>query len=193
MSQVLERMNLKMRQRILKAATTLFVRKGFSGVSLGDVAKKLRINQSLIYHYFASKEDLWNAVKKPFMEHYLLDSPEMALASCPGLRALLDTYLSSAVDYWFHHAATARFLRWNSLHEKEPLPLASDSLCQTIERLQKQGMITTSILPSIAAALMRNAARGPFFCVAKVLLRTAPERIAYRAVIIDCLERLLHP
>lgn len=160
-------LNLRMRQRILKAATTLFVRKGFDGVSLGDIAKKLKINQSLIYHYFESKEDLWSQVKKPFLESYSKAHIEVIPALSAGLRPFLEKYLSSSLDYWFHHVATARLLRWDRLEEKGEMtaPTVPDPLSLAIEQLQKKGMLASALLPPVVAALLRSAAKGPFFAI----------------------------
>ena len=61
----------KTRKKILKTAASLFVKNGFDGVSMSQIAKKASINQSLIYHYFKSKEDLWKSVKNYFVETYI--------------------------------------------------------------------------------------------------------------------------
>lgn len=154
------RLNLKMRHRILKAATTLFIRKGFAGVSLSDVAKKLQINQSLIYHYFACKEDLWKAIKEPFLENYHQEQAEV-IPVPTGLRPFLEQYLSSSLDFWFHHASAAKILRWDCLETPKTL----DPLCTAIEQLQREGMMARSIAAPIAAAFLRSAARAPFFAI----------------------------
>ena len=49
---------------ILKAALTIFIKKGYAGASISQIAKIAKVNQSLIYHHFKSKEDLWVCVKK---------------------------------------------------------------------------------------------------------------------------------
>ena len=54
----------KTKEIILEAALAVFIEKGFAGASISQIAKAAKINQSLIYHHFASKEDLWVCVKK---------------------------------------------------------------------------------------------------------------------------------
>ncbi len=190
------RLNLRMRHRILKAATTLFIRNGFSGVSLGDVAKKLQINQSLIYHYFPSKEELWKAVKQPFLETLHEEWIEVVPLAGIGLRRFLENYLAKELDYWFHHAPTARLMRWCSLEESKtdnPPKTATDPLCVALEELQRQGLIASTLDLSVAAALVRSAVKGPFFCNNHAALRTASSREAYLRLIVEGLERLLAP
>ncbi|GAA4605160.1 TetR/AcrR family transcriptional regulator [Actinoplanes octamycinicus] len=43
---------------MLRAAVTLFNRRGYDATSIGDLAKELGVTKSAIYHHFASKEDL---------------------------------------------------------------------------------------------------------------------------------------
>ena len=52
----------KTRQAILKTATTLFLKKGFSGASTRDIAKQIGITQPALYHHFNDKEVLYLAV-----------------------------------------------------------------------------------------------------------------------------------
>lgn len=50
------------RGEILAAAAFVFAEHGFDGARLDKIARAARINVSLIYHYFANKEDLFLAV-----------------------------------------------------------------------------------------------------------------------------------
>ena len=60
----------KTRQKILQAAKSLFLEKGFNGTSIKMIAIKAHVNQNLIFHHFVNKETLWVKVK------------EMVLSSC---------------------------------------------------------------------------------------------------------------
>jgi AcrR family transcriptional regulator len=50
------------RTNILKTALLLFLEKGYKDVSYQDLVKKTGLSKGAMYHYFASKEDLLNAV-----------------------------------------------------------------------------------------------------------------------------------
>ena len=50
------------RQLIIDAATDLFSRKGYAGVTMGDVADAVAIGPSALYRHFHSKQDLLAAV-----------------------------------------------------------------------------------------------------------------------------------
>ncbi len=50
------------RDKILDAAETIFVSRGFSGSSMKSIAATAHVAKSLLYHYFDSKRDLWDEV-----------------------------------------------------------------------------------------------------------------------------------
>jgi AcrR family transcriptional regulator len=50
------------RDIILDAAEGIFVSRGFSGSSMKTIAEKAHVSKSLLYHYFLSKRELWEAV-----------------------------------------------------------------------------------------------------------------------------------
>lgn len=47
------------RQRILDAATSLFLQRGYSGVSMSDIGAAVDLTPPALYWYFESKEDLF--------------------------------------------------------------------------------------------------------------------------------------
>lgn len=55
------------RLRIVDAARDLFVRVGYDGTSVGDVADALGVTKSAITYYFPAKEDLLVAVADPHL------------------------------------------------------------------------------------------------------------------------------
>jgi AcrR family transcriptional regulator len=46
------------REAIMKKAASLFALKGFNGASISDLSKSCGVSKSLIYHYYAAKEDI---------------------------------------------------------------------------------------------------------------------------------------
>ena len=62
------KISLDTRTNILKTALLLFLEKGYKDVSYQDLVKKTGLSKGAIYHYFASKEDLLNAVFDMFSE-----------------------------------------------------------------------------------------------------------------------------
>jgi AcrR family transcriptional regulator len=54
------------RLQILETALSVFAAKGFKGTAIKDIAEAADISMGLMYHYFASKEDLLKAT----VDHY---------------------------------------------------------------------------------------------------------------------------
>ena len=50
------------RQEILKAATALFVKKGFDGTSFNEIAVRARASKETLYAWFGSKTGILNAI-----------------------------------------------------------------------------------------------------------------------------------
>lgn len=95
------------RDKILQAALQLFMQYGFAGTSMGKLAEKAKINQTLIFHHFGNKKKLWQQVKatiigsakaspinlKPKnLQQFLSDAIEQRVSiytKCPKLRRLI--------------------------------------------------------------------------------------------------------
>jgi AcrR family transcriptional regulator len=50
------------RERILEAARELFLRNGYNGSNLRDIARAASVSMGGIYHHFASKEEIYEAL-----------------------------------------------------------------------------------------------------------------------------------
>lgn len=47
------------RQEILFAGLSLFIKKGYTGTKIKDIANTVKMSTGLLFHYFASKEELY--------------------------------------------------------------------------------------------------------------------------------------
>jgi AcrR family transcriptional regulator len=56
------------RARILAQAERLFAEKDFSGTGIGEIAKRVGIAKSVIYHYFKSKDDILKTLIDDFID-----------------------------------------------------------------------------------------------------------------------------
>jgi TetR/AcrR family transcriptional regulator len=56
-----EQQSLQTRQALLATSLELFVRKGFAGTTVRDIAKAARVSPGLMFHYFPSKDALLQA------------------------------------------------------------------------------------------------------------------------------------
>ena len=61
---------LEPKQRILKAAISLFVQKGFAAVGVREIAQEAHVNIAMISYYFEGKVGILKAVLEEFFERY---------------------------------------------------------------------------------------------------------------------------
>lgn len=101
------------REGILGAATKLFTRKPFDEISATDIAKEARVAHGLTFHYFGSKERLYEEISQVAAD--ALDAVHDA-ATRNGLpdqrlKAFLDVHMDEIsrrrVDYVFHSRSGA--------------------------------------------------------------------------------------
>lgn len=58
----------KRRQEILEKSIDLFVRRGYYGTTVADIAKEVGMSTGLLFHYFESKEKLYEEIVKMGLE-----------------------------------------------------------------------------------------------------------------------------
>lgn len=132
-------MTVKTKEKILQAAKDLFVKHGFDGVSMNDIAKQAGVTYALTYHHFEDKADLWSQVKDhiykenaPSVDYKALEKANLKKA----LQILIEArcklfsskdFISMACGQFLHSSDTKFFifLEW----------------IQVIETLQAQGKI----------------------------------------------------
>jgi AcrR family transcriptional regulator len=69
------------REQLLTAAATAFVRGGYDGTSMEDVAEQAGVTRLIVYRIFATKEDLYRAVLESVTDRLRDDvSPELRAA-----------------------------------------------------------------------------------------------------------------
>lgn len=79
------------RDRIVRAATRLMLERGVAATSIDDVLQEADASKSQLYHYFANKRDLVNAV--------ISRAEDLVLAAQQPHLSSLDSW--AAIDAWF--------------------------------------------------------------------------------------------
>ncbi|TXJ22491.1 MAG: TetR/AcrR family transcriptional regulator [Chitinophagaceae bacterium] len=75
------------REHILEVSLSLFLQKGFKGVTMRDIVEKTGLSKGAFYHYFKSKEQVFEEVanyfyKDIFIQHFEHFSHESLKAFC---------------------------------------------------------------------------------------------------------------
>lgn len=133
---------------ILKAAKTLFIKKGFAGTSISQIANLAKINQSLIYHHFENKNNLWCAVKRQTMELFVkgggIQFEEILQLQDP--RQVIEYLIRLRFDVYDKFPELRRIIDWQFL-EPNPYELRGikmeslNLLIALIENFQNQNKI----------------------------------------------------
>jgi AcrR family transcriptional regulator len=84
------------RARIIDAASRLIYERGAAGTTLEDVRAAADVSGSQLYHYFADKEDLVQAVISRQADVIVANQEQADLATAEGLRAWRDMVIAAA-------------------------------------------------------------------------------------------------
>jgi len=112
------------RATILQAALELIAEHGFHGAPMSLVAQRAGVSAGIIYHYFASKEELIHAlyrqIEADFSRALLVGRPQ----SLPFVEAFTQLWLN-AYRFYRAHPYEARFLeqyKHSPFHQATALP-----------------------------------------------------------------------
>ena len=114
------------RAALLVEATTLFAERGYAGTSLEDVASATRVTRGAVYHHFASKQALFEAVLDLQEERATTEILAAATAANPWDAAMLalDAFLTQCCDpvygrlVWLEGPAALGWHRWRECEKK---------------------------------------------------------------------------
>ncbi len=131
------------RRALLRAARRLFAAHGFAGAGIEEIARRARVTTGALYHHFASKRELFEAVAEQ-VEQELMDRAVLAAAGQPdpwrmleaGIEVMLDACAAPDV-----HRITFRDApnvlgpaRWRAIEERYAFGQLRGLLAALIER-----------------------------------------------------------
>ncbi len=181
-------------EKILLTARALFVEKGFAATSISDIAKKAGINQSLIYHYFDNKQNLWKRAKSHVLSEYGKFQPFTVKAET-SLHEFLVHIINQRADLYENNPDLARMMLWQRLEDpnqslKGGNEASPDLWKEMIVTLQNQGKIRPDLDADMIITLIVNAVTG-IYLYPTPLFDKVDKRSNYIKMVIDFLERSL--
>src|SRR5690606_6799786 len=104
------------RQQILQVAAECFMEQGFNATSIDDVARRMHATKGRVYHYFASKTDLFFEIHREGMER--LFSAVLPARETPGngITVLAAMLRAHALALFEHHAFESVVVQGVQLH-----------------------------------------------------------------------------
>lgn len=176
------------RARILEAAADEFGALGIAGARIDRIAENAAANKAMIYRYFGSKDELFDAVFTAhvvaFVEHIRFDTADL-----PG-------YAAQLFDSYQDDPRTLRLTHWYQLERPEGEPLRAiveshEVKLTAIAEAQAAGTLPDDYSPVELLALVRGIAMA-WDNLAPQLGRALPEsRERRRAAVVDAVGRLV--
>lgn len=138
------------RERILAEAAKLFARSGYDGSSVSDLAAAIGVSKAAIYHYFTTKQDIYDAIILAVLSG-LNQSVGQDVARAEGGAARLRAFMVGHARYFEqHHAEFVTMLIGYSgmaLPEREDAARLRDGYEKRLRDLIAQGVAEGAFRP----------------------------------------------
>ncbi|MBI5326344.1 MAG: TetR/AcrR family transcriptional regulator [Ignavibacteriae bacterium] len=105
---------------ILKAAQKVFLKRGFHGTRMQEIADEAGINKALLHYYFRSKDKIFEAIFSASFKHFLPQILEI-LDSDEPFEQKINTFFSKYIDLLQKHPHIPNFIMHEVAHNPERL------------------------------------------------------------------------
>ena len=177
------------RQRILTEAIAEFARYGIAGARVDRIAAAARCNKAMIYAYFTSKDELFNAVFAAVVIRNVDDVP-IDVDDLPG-------YAASLSDQYRRYPEVGRIAAWDRLERggegiRNPTIVAANrDKVEAVRQAQAAGRIANHYPPEVLLEVLFAIAAASFDGVAPDTEPPDPDQ--RRQLIRDTISRLIKP
>lgn len=131
-----DRRGIQSRAALLRAARHLFSDRGFEGTTVGDIAKEASLRKASLFHYFATKEEIYLAVMDEIFSELAAAVGEAALRDGSYLDRL-DGLSDSITSFFARYPVAARLLLRAVLEGNRHGPgLSGDRMAGALQILQ---------------------------------------------------------
>ncbi|MCW3017407.1 MAG: hypothetical protein JWO02_4499 [Solirubrobacterales bacterium] len=140
------------RQRLLDAAAEEFAARGIAGARVDRIAEAAQSNKAQIYHYFGSKDALFEAVFDRIVEATLRDTPIDPTD--------LPEYAGRLFDRYQQHPQVQRLATWYRLERPDgddpiaAIVASNTAKVKAIAAAQRAGLLSTRFEPAVLLALV---------------------------------------
>lgn len=138
-------------RRILAAATKEFARSGLGGARVDEIAARAKANKRMIYHYFGSKEQLFQRVLEEAYTDIRTAEQQLDLDHLPPWEAL-ERLVRFTWDYYLKHPEFLTLVNSENLHRARHIR-QSEVIQETSRRLV--GMVADLLARGVASGEFR--------------------------------------
>ena len=156
---------------LLREARRLFAARGFAGAGIEEIARRARVTTGALYHHFANKRELFQAVAEQ-VEQELMERAAEAAAGQPGpwemlqagIEVLLDACAAPDVQrITFRDAPTVLGLKqWREIEERYAYGQLRGLLAALMERgeiapgpVEMHARVLLAVLSEVAESIAR--------------------------------------
>lgn len=99
-----EEKNKKSINEILSAAVKLYAKAGSNDISVNELCRENNISKGKFYHYFSSKEELFEVTANYVVDGLCRDIENFYVNPNALLSENLSQYYAARINYWFDHS-----------------------------------------------------------------------------------------
>jgi len=182
------------KRRIFEAATAEFAARGFAGARIDRIAETAGANKQLIYAYFGSKQQLFDAVITETVTRFLEEVPFDAEE--------LPEFAVGAYDFFTANPEIVRLGSWHTLelevseYHVEVIERAVGEHTRAVKRAQTEGLVDATLGAQELFALIVSIASAWAVATPEIahLSRDDPRvRSRRRAAVREAVKRLVEP
>jgi len=156
MPRIIQEYREEVRKKIIDAAYSLFVEKGFHGTTMEEIAQRLGVTKPALYQYFPGKEDLYTAVAERCRQELngLLERSYQNRNIREGSAALFDSLAEYVPQF---HGMNAEMMLLAAHNEQMRAVLRQDRIedIRVVERFitrqQEEGLVSRTLDPRTLA------------------------------------------
>jgi AcrR family transcriptional regulator len=179
------------RQQLLDAGLAEFAAYGIAGARIDRIAKLARCSAGLVYTYFGSKDELFDAVFAAIIQRTLADIP-ITPDDLPG-------YAGRLFDSHDAYPEVVRLVTWHQLERAGSGPPvravteAANAKTDVIRAAQRTGVVSDRFAAEQIVALVLSLSAMWSSSSPVTGAMTTADRAARRATVVDAVRRLVQP
>lgn len=142
------------KKQILDAATTEFTNKGIEGARIDEIARAAGVNKRMLYHYFGSKDGLFQSVLEKIYQDIRAAEENLDLVDRDPMEAMAELCTFS-FDWFVEHPEFISILNEENLHgaihakESDSVFNLNMPLVNTISKVLQRGEVTGDFRPNV--------------------------------------------
>jgi AcrR family transcriptional regulator len=156
--------SLETQKKILNAARQIFLKKGFSGTSMSQIAKEANVAKALLFHYFKTKEDLWKNVKDEVIGQNIIES--LNCVPTDSFEHFIEFIIDARFTLYGENQDLVHMMNWQRLEVQEEIAgttsLPADMWKKELEQFQSTGEINQEMDTTLLQNLIFSLSSLPF-------------------------------